>query len=412
MQSYNFTVYHFIFLFSIGNNALPLLASASLTQEASERTTLFEQDALGNTKFHRAFDSANKNDPLWTLSEWFDTTISNSALKNNAGETPLDIALKKADLAMAYEIVIHELVLTENPMVTRSDLGGITVHSEFLKKYLKKLIKLHHQRESFKQLSKKVSSLTRLLSELFFQDQQGNGGAHNAVIHKNYSSLEAVLTNCALIDLDITDMLNNFGKSCLDLALEMKDHRSVDTICRLILNVNGAARPDHSCPFKGLFEQAFREKHSACLKACLEMILWMRTDSLTHELDLGIRYLSSNTQRQTDPLFSPLHLAACASGEVTRKLLHDVEDPSLFRHRSSFSSAPSGSTPVASETKIGFDPMQYHSFRFTPLHAAAFAGNAPSIALLIKAGALVNFQDADWRTPLHLVAVALNEHHL
>jgi len=384
-------------------------ASETSTESMSPASTLFTQDDLGNTKIHRAFEATDKNEPMWTLSLWFETQVSNTTLKNKAGETPFDVALKKGDLTAAFEIVIHELVLTHNSIVVRSDNEMTVVRSEFLKRYVKKVIEKHHQKKSLKKIAQIISTLSTVLDQLFTQDALGNGRAHTAVMNKDYALLESLLCSCDKIDLDITDMYNNVGQSPLDVAVEMKDRKSVSLICRhLLLSERSKCADEKLYPFEKLFEYAFALRHQACLKACLAMILWFKTDSQWPAINIGVRYLRREPNVPEVPRFSALHLAACASSASVKALLHDDEHPSLFRPRTRVVFAAHSTEENMPRVVRRGNPMRCESGRFTPLHAAAYAANSEAIALLLEQGALVNFQDDFWRTPLHFLVYALN----
>lgn len=359
-------------------SSLLMQASACSHVEEIRSNDIFARDDQGNTSFHRIFGSSNQEDSPMTLMDWFATNVSNTTLQNLKGETPLDVAIKHNALAAVCAICEHELSLTSNPIVKKG-MFNLTAMSGDFRRYLRRLVRDLSRQKFLTKLPKILPELQGLLEPVFVKDSEGNMPLHGAVKEKDYAKQEEILKRCTYRGfrfVKIDDMTNLLGRTPLDLAVDLKDQRSIHIICFHELFTGGNNFPSQQRTFERLFERAVLQKNYACLKALLVGI----SDTLYTKLDLGIAYVNNDTHFRKNPQYSALHLAASGDPERLRELLQS-----------------------------GASPTRYRDYRYTPLHAAAHAGDARCIAVLVQHGADVNFQDAAWNSPLHLLLSRFND---
>jgi ankyrin repeat protein len=111
-------------------------------------------------------------------------------------------------------------------------------------------------------------------------------------------------------------------------------------------------------------------------------------------------------------------VGACARGDraaAERLLIEqpDMRDRLSDRDRAAIVDvADSGTTgAVRLMLELGFSPRARNSFGETPLHAAAAAGNADTVRLLLEHGAELDARDANFQgTPLGFATVSSGEH--
>lgn len=332
---------------------------------------MFTQDTQGNTSIHLAFESKSHDEISMILDDWFATNRRNATLKNLKGATPLDVAIAHTALDALYRICTYELSFTPGTLIQKNE-----EYNNFLrvpapvKQYLTRLIRDLHRKKALKKLPKILGLLESHLETVFVQDNEGNMLLHRAVLEKNYAKLEEILSKgtCAGFRyIKNSDIVNLKGITPLDLAVAMNDHKSIAAICFYELGVTTALQQRDI--IEKLCEAAIHQKNGACLRALLTCI----PDRFSARLALGVSYVNADTQRSIYPQSTRFHIASCGDQARLAQLLKQSS------------------------------PNQYRDYRFTPLHAAASAGDATCSALLLRHGADVNFQDANWSTPLHLL---------
>jgi uncharacterized protein len=121
------------------------------------------------------------------------------------------------------------------------------------------------------------------------------------------------------------------------------------------------------------------------------------------------RWKDTLTSYSTDG-WSPLHLAAAFGGpQATEFLLNEGADPNA-RSKNTLNNTPLHScVAISKNTHIakllldkGADVNAVQHGGFTPLHAAAFAGDLPMVHLLLDAGAKLDPKTDDGQTALDL----------